>query len=193
MKVGETKQVVTGCDRVAAPAALLADTGPALEAWYADPLSRAEARRLQEAARCQRRERLCRGKSCFRLELLELVCHCWLDRDAALKYGQLAALPLDDAGRALLELVYGQLLISRKLQAARPHLERGFALAARHLASPDYFVLLGRHERLDRLPLGNTAARPAPLQALLNEAGVIAQLTERQRTLHAQTHCDTVG
>ncbi len=187
------KQTVRDLDGGTAPAALLDDVEPALAAWYADPLSPYQARLLDETARHRRQTGLCRGESCFRLELLSLVCHYWLESGAELKYLQLASLPLDDAGRALLELVYGQLLISRKLQAARPHLERGFALAARHLASPDYFVLLRRHERLDRLPLGNTAARPAPLQALLNEAGVIAQLAGRQRNLHAQTHCDTVG
>ncbi len=173
--------------------ALLGAAQPALAIWYADPLPPPKARLLQEMARRERQACLCRGEPCFRLELLQLVCRYWLDAGAGQTYRQLVSLPRDAAGQALLELVYGQLLISRRLNPARWHLERGFALAARVLGSADYFTLVRRHERLGWLPLGDTPAAPATLQALLNEAGVIAQLAESQRTLHAQTHCDTVG
>jgi hypothetical protein len=189
----KAKQAVRDFDTGIVPAALVDDADPALAAWYADPLSPYQARLLDELARRRRQAGLCRGESCFRLELLSLVCHYWLASGAELKYRQLATLPLDDAGRALLELVYGQLLISRKLQAARRHLERGFALAAGQLASADYFVLVRRHEQLGWLALGERAAPPASLQALLTEAAVIAQLAQGQRPLPLRAHHDTVG
>jgi hypothetical protein len=188
-----TRRAVAAIDRRTPLAALLLDAEPALAAWYAEPLAPRPARMLLEMARRKRQACLCRGESCFRLEVLQLVCHYWLNSNAELQYRQLASLATDDAGRSLLELVYGQLLISSKLQAARRHLDRGFSLAASRLDPADYFALLRRHERLGWLHLMESPARPAPLQALLNEAAVIAQLAGGRRRTPARMHYDTVG
>jgi hypothetical protein len=193
MLVTRAKQAVTDFGISGPLAALLGEAQPALAAWYADPLPHQQARMLLEMARCKRQACLCRGESCFRLEVLQLVCRYWLDSNAELEYRQLASLAMEEAEQALLELVYGQLLISRKLQAAHRHLERGFSLAAQRLDSADYFALVRRHERLGWLHLTQIPARPVPLQPLLNEAAVIARLTESQRATHARTHYDTVG
>ncbi len=193
MQGAKAKQTVTDFDSIGPLAALLNGARTALAAWYADPLPLREARLLHEMARRKRQACLRRGESCFRLELLQLVCRYWLEANAGVAYRQLASLARDDAEHALLELVYGQLLISRKLQTARRHLERGFSLAAQRLDSADYFALVRRHEQLDWLHLTQLPARPLPLQTLLNEAAVIARLAGGQRSTHVRTHNDTVG
>lgn len=193
MPVNMTKQAVTHGTLGEPLVALLGDAEAALAAWYADPLPRGTARLLHEMARRERQARLCRGESCFHLELLQLVCCYWLDSGAGLAYRQLVSLAHDAAGQALLELVYGQLLISRKLHAAHSHLEHGFALAAQGLESVDYITLVRRHEQLAWLPLGDAPATPAPLAVLLREAAVIARLTGGRRIPPVHAHHDTVG
>jgi hypothetical protein len=189
-----SKQTVTDFTSGSPLAALLDGKGLELAAWYADPLPLGEARLLHEMAGRMRPACLRRGESCFRLEVLQLVCRYWLEMDdAGLVYRQLASLARCDAEHALLELVYGQLLISRKLPAARRHLECGFSLGARWLNSADYFALVRRHEQLGWLPLMETPARPAPLRILLNEAAVIAQLAGSHRSTSVRSHYDTVG
>jgi hypothetical protein len=93
----------------------------------------------------------------------------------------------------LLELVYGQLLISRKLQPATIHLEQGFMRAACYLDSGDYLRLLRRHELLGYLVLTDTPADPQPLDALLSEAAVIRRLRENTGRRNENDHHDTVG
>jgi hypothetical protein len=189
----KAKQTVTDFAGRGPWAMLLDGTGLELAAWYADPLPLREVRMLHELAVRMRQACLRRGESCFRLEVLQLVCRYWLEMNAGLAYRQLASLARCDAEHALLELVYGQLLISRKLQAASWHLEYGFSLGARRLDSADYFTLVRRHERLGWLQLTETPAQPAPLQTLLNEAAVIAQLSGSHRSAPVRAHYDTVG
>ena len=193
MLENKAKQTVANTASGSPLAALLVGGGLELVAWYADPPPRRTARMLHALAGRRRQTRLRRGESCFQLEILRLVCRYWLETDAQLAYRQLAALDRCEAEYALLELVYGQLLISRKLQVARQHLECGFALGARILDSADYFVLLKRHEQLGWLSLGETPAPPAPLQTLLNEAMVIAQLAGNHHSRPVRAHYDTVG
>ncbi len=112
---------------------LLKSTRPSLACWYADPRDAQAAQALLEVTQRRLQIRRCRGGRCFPLHVLRLICHYWLDRDCTLEYEQLSILYGDDRDLALLELVYGQLLISRKCLPALQHLERGFSLAARHL------------------------------------------------------------
>ena len=79
-------------------------------------------------------------------------------------------------GAALVELIYGQLLMSRRLRGARLHLDRGFLRAGRLLTTDDYFILLKRHQQLSRLPLTQTPLPPADLPSLLTTAAVIARM-----------------
>jgi hypothetical protein len=176
------------------PAAdLLRPQRPSLAAWYAGPLAAGELARLQLAAETGLQSRLCTGASCFRPQLLQLVCRFLAGTVVEPGYRQLSATVHDARDTALLELVYGQLLISRKLQPAARHLRQGFMRAARYLDSGDYLRLLRRHELLGCLVLTGAPADPQPLGALLSEAAVIRRLRGNTGRCSASAHLDTVG
>jgi hypothetical protein len=174
-------------------AGLLKPAWPSLAGWYADPIAVPDARALLDIAQRRLRSRLCRGGRCFPLQVLGMICHHWLHPVSALDYRQLSTLACDDSERALVELVYGQLLVSGKRLPARQHLARGFSLAASHLETADYFLLVRRHELLDFLPLSMTSAAPQDLRSLLKEAAVIRRLQEGERRAYKNPHCDTLG
>jgi hypothetical protein len=176
------------------PAAdLLRPQRPSLAAWYAGPLAAGKLARLQLAAATGLQSRLCKGGSSFRPQLLQLVCCSLAGTDIEPGYRQLRATLHAARDTALLELVYGQLLISRKLRPAITYLERGFMRAARYLDSSDYLRLLRRHELLDCLVLTGKPADPQPLDALLSEAAVIRRLREHTVRRNGNAHHDTVG
>jgi hypothetical protein len=176
------------------PAAdLLRPQRPSLAAWYAGPLTAGALSRLQRAAEAGLRAWLCRGSSSFRPQLLQLVCQYLAGTDIQAGYRQLLASSHDARDTALLELVYGQLLISRKLQPATVHLERGFVQAARYLDSADYFRLVRRHELLGYLVLREDPAPAHPLETLLSEAAVIKRLCAHTGRRNGNAHHDTVG
>jgi hypothetical protein len=172
---------------------LLKSAESSLTGWYADPIAIAEARALLDRIQRRLRSRLCGGGRCFSLHVLRMICHHWLQSDSALDYQQLSALACDDSERALVELVYGQLLISGKRQPARQHLGRGFSLAARHLDTVDYLLLLRRHDLLEYLPLSESPVVAQDLQSLLKEAAVISRLRGNERRVHKSSHRDTLG
>lgn len=174
--------------------ALLGGRPVSLADWYGDPLSSAGAGALLREAERALHTRLRRGGSCFPLHLLQLICRHWLGADAGLYYRQLAATIADSRETALLELSYGQLLISRRLRRAMAHLEKGFGLAVHQLGAAEYFRVVRRHEALGCLRLGDAPYPPQPLDSLLVEAAVIRCLRGKtlHRTDHAQ-HRDTLG
>jgi hypothetical protein len=176
------------------PAAhLLGEYAPSLAGWYGDPLAPGDAAALLQVAERALQFRLSRGGARFPVHLLQLICRYWLGADGGLHYRHLAVTTADATDGALLELAYGQLLISRKLRAATAHLEQGFARAARQLASADYFTLVRRHEALGNLVLGEAPCPPQPLQALLAEAAVTRRLRGPERYPYANGHRDTLG
>jgi hypothetical protein len=176
------------------PAAdLLKPALPSLTGWYADPIAVPAAQTLLDRAQRRLQSRLCRGGRCFPLHVLRMICHHWLQSCSALDYRQLSALACDDSERALVELVYGQLLMSGKQLHARQHLARGFSLAARQLDTADYFLLLRQHELLEYLPLSETPALTHDLQSLLKQAAVIRRLQGDKRRDHKSQHCDTLA
>ena len=172
---------------------LLKPERPSLIHWYGDPMAAPAARDLLESAERRLRARLCRGGHCFPLNVLRMVCHHWLQSGRELDYRQLSVLAADDRERALMELVYGQLLISCKCVPARQHLALGFSLAARLLDTADYFLLLKRHELLDYLPLSETPAVANGLDALLKQAAVIRRLQAGDHRAVSGMHRDTLG
>jgi hypothetical protein len=178
---------------VGAAGDLLKPARPALSDWYGDPIDAAFAKALLERTERRLRSRLCHGGRCFPLHVLRMICRHWLQSDNTLEYRQLFALACDDGERALVELVYGQLLSSGMRLSARDHLARGFALAARLLDAADYFVLLRRHELLEYLPLSETPAVAQDLESLLRQAGVIRRLRIGERRHPGNLHHDTLG
>ena len=94
----------------------------------------------------------------------------------------------------MLEMVYGQLLLSRRQWPALQHLDRGFSLAAGYLEATDYFLLVRRHDLLRHIPLADAPVVPHGLQALLAEAAVIRQLQGTAgRHPCSVSHHDTLG
>ena len=124
---------------------------------------------------------------------MQLACRFLAGTDIEPGYQQLVATSRATRDTALLELVVGQLLISRKLQPATVHLKQGFIQAARYLNAPDYFRLVRRHELLGYLVLRENPAAPQPLDALLSEAAVIKRLRKHDGWHNENSHHDTVG
>ena len=193
MLLYQLKQTVIEPEQGSAAAGLLHRPRSRLSAWYANPLSRDKAARLQVAAQREMQLRLCAGSRCFQLHVLQFICQFSDQGSVVLEYEKLQAVAQDSFERALLELVYGQLLVCRKRVGAHRHLAGGFALAAGHLASADYFKLLRQHELLTYLPLSETPSVPQELESLLEEAAVIRQLRAAECSPYGQAHLDTVG
>ena len=151
--------------------------------WYAEPLDHETARRLLERSHGHRLTTRLRALTA-RFHLGESV-----EGDYRLLTAELHARP---HAAALLELIYGQLLISRKLRAGKDHLKRGERLATRLFTSGDYFRVVERHELLAELALGDTPSPALPLNSLLTEARVIRRLRGPRRPVPVSDHSDTM-
>jgi hypothetical protein len=162
--------------------------------WYATPLTTAEAGAWLSATQQAIQLRLRGGASCFTLQVLLQICHFWLDELHGTACRTMPQPAASARHAALPDLVYGQLLASRKLRPAGVYLSRGFRQAAHFLEPADYFRVLGEHELLAGLPLSDRPAAPLDLPALLNEAAVIRRLqgTDRRLTTWPR-HMDTLG
>jgi hypothetical protein len=164
-----------------------------LAAWYASPLTEIQAAALQTQARQLQQRTLTSGVSALAPRLADMIAGFWLGRVVAHDHRSLIATsPTTDL--AAVELVYGQLLMSRKLASAMWHLDRGFELASATLAPAAYFLLLRRHEQLRNLVLTSAGALPQTLPELLQEARIIQSLQSaggRQRN-RRHPHEDTL-
>lgn len=172
---------------------LLALQEPDLSLWYGDPVGRQAAEALAGSACRQLRVRLCEGGPRFQLHVLLLACDFHLGGNIGPGYEQLAATTRSARERALLELVYGQLLVGSKCLHGLQHLGKGFSLAAGYLDTPGYFRLVRRHELLACLPASASPRAPLDLESLLTEARVIRRLQAGAGRSHPDTHHDTVG
>ncbi|NOR41039.1 MAG: hypothetical protein GQ537_07515 [Gammaproteobacteria bacterium] len=193
MSMYQLKQSVTEPRHGCVAAGLLRHESPLLSAWYANPLSPDTVAGLQAALQRELQARLCSGMPCFQCHVLQLVCHFQDQVDVSLEFEKLRAAASDMFERALLELVYGQLLMSCKQTGARQHLADGFTLAAGELASIDYFRLVKQHELLAYLPLSDMPSLPQDLESLLAESGVIKQLRDSDCKQYRLPHLDTIG
>jgi hypothetical protein len=187
------KRAVGGVHEARAASLLSGRRPPSLAGWYGDILTREQATGLQAAAQRVLQHRLCEGRPGFRPRLLQLICGFWLEAEVDLAYGSLAATAGNEYDRALLELVFGQLLISRKCRRALPHLQAGFRLAAGHLVPADYFRLVRRHELLVYIGLRDSPAPAQRLETLLAEAAVIERLRARDGRHYEHMPHDIVG
>ena len=190
----QLKQSVTDVGQGFAAAGLQYGRRPLLSAWYGQPLSRDTAAKLHVVAQRELQVRLREGAPCFQIHVLQLVCHFRYQVGSVQEYEKMQMVATDVFELALLELVYGQLLISCKQAGAHQHLADGFALAVDYLASDEYFQLLRQHELLGCLPLSETPSLPQDLASLLTEAAVIKQLEEGGGMQCCRsTHLDTIG
>lgn len=147
--------------------------------WYAEPLSADEARQCFAEASRRLEQRLRHGGRtlCCRLHLM--MARFWQGEDISEEYRNLQRLAAGRAhSRALLELIYGQLLLSRQLTGALEHLDYGFNLARNLFTAGDYFTVMNRHRLLRQLPLSDTPAEAKPLESLLTSARVIERMRQ---------------
>jgi hypothetical protein len=142
---------------------------PPLGNWYADPITNSAADNLQRRARQALQHGYAHGEDCFAARLQDIAASFWLGRSIEADYRSLAATSTDEHQHALIDLVFGQLLISRKLAGALHYLDSGFSRAAN-------FRVLKRHELLRHLVLGRQPAAAQDLTSLLGEARIIARL-----------------
>lgn len=151
--------------------------------WHGDPLAsqQATALRAQALQRYQDTASHRRQRRCHSCTLQLLIAHYWLEGAADDEYEQLKQRLRNTAhGRALLELIYGQLLMSARREPAMTHLQRGFELASKLFTPADYLQVLKRHQQLALLPLTAQGLPAATLQELLTTAGVIERLQRGQ-------------
>ncbi|MDH3979477.1 MAG: hypothetical protein OEU91_03080 [Gammaproteobacteria bacterium] len=186
------KQINQFVSTVFVDSLLGSDPAP-LSGWYAVPMALEQADRLCQAAQQAIQARLRAGASCFQQRLLALICCDVSPAVTRSRYNELVQTATNTRERALLELVYGQWLASRKLMPAMRHLEDGFRMASPLLASEDYFRLLRRHERLACLVFTAQASSAQDLPELLTEAAVTECLQGRVRRSTARNHQDTLG
>lgn len=171
-------------------------TPRSLGIWYADPLSHEQARRLLALSEERERRQKRRSGSTLVCKLRHMVAQYWLDRDISDVYLMLKPTAARSAhGRALLELVYGQLLLSRRQAEGMNHLEQGFRLATRLFAAEDYLQVMNRHRLLHHLPLSDTPAEAEPLEVLLTSARVIERMKQcdNRRSAYQHDPKDTYG
>ena len=168
---------------------------PPLGDWYADPITISAAGNLQRRARQALQHGYAHGEDCFAARLQEIAASFWLARSIEANYQSLAATSTDEHQHALIDLVFGQLLISRKLAGSLRYLDAGFSRAANLLKPADYFRVLKRHELLRHLVLGRQPAAAQDLASLLDEARIIARLSGISATSGPCQHSpdDTVG
>ncbi|HEY0635043.1 MAG TPA: hypothetical protein VGE00_06665 [Gammaproteobacteria bacterium] len=152
--------------------------------WYADPLTQEEASALLAAAETRRSEQLRQGRSCHVCRLQQMIAHYWLGREIDEEFHAFRhRLRKTAHGRILVELIYGQLLMSQRRPGAMQALNNAFH-SARNLLSPsDYFVLFKRHNLLDKLPLGTEGQNGLSLEELLTTAAVIERMTKARQTV----------
>lgn len=173
--------------------ALLDDGLAALVDWYATPVPHRQAEALLVAAQEAVQQRLRSGACGFQAQLLAMICHWWLRPEVEAAYEELLQTASSPHQHALLHLVYGQLLASRKLESAKKQLTSGFRRAAGLLTSAEYFRLLRRHEVLGMLVCGKNPSPAQDLPALLAEAAVIERLQRGNRPGYSSGHHDTLG
>lgn len=165
-----------------------------LASWLATPVSREQATTGLDKVQQRLISRTGSGENQFPVRLAELILRYWAGQVVEAAHENLFALLPDGKERAMLELAVGQLLMARRTASAWKHLDRGFVLAT-HLFEPEaYFVVLRRHELLRHLPLSARPLRAATLEALLDEAQVIARLKGRGRRMSQSgpEHQDTL-
>ncbi len=153
-----------------------------LSDWHAQPMTADEALRLQQRARAEQAAALRRHGRCADCDIVMMIADFWLGKDIGRTLQTLLATADSPRSTALLHLVYGQLLISRKLSGAMAALQQGLRLAADLLSATEYLQLVRRHQLLSCLPLQQTPSPAAGLAQLLTEARVIQKLKSGHST-----------
>lgn len=146
--------------------------------WFVDPLSHAEAQRVRLQARSVLQGAYASGNDAFPGQVQDLIASFWLDGPNDQSYSVLSRVA-EGWQLALLTLVYGQLLATRRLSPAMAYLDAGFAAAVDFMAPRDYFRVMKRHDLLRALSWYAEPRVACSLEDLLREALIIEQLRGR--------------
>jgi hypothetical protein len=148
-----------------------------LQNWYATPLATAQASHMRQQSEHYIQTNM--GGRMLRLPHIALMCaRFWLEDFHQHDFELLGhSLTQPRRVRALLWLVYGQLLIATKQSSAFGYLETGLKLADGLMKPQDYFEVYNRHQALRSLRLSPQRAAGQTLESLLTEAAVIDKLT----------------
>ncbi len=152
-----------------------------LHEWYANPLDHRQAQELLQQANDRMQSACLGGSETFYCHVQEMIARFWLDQNIDINFQALHHTTSEPALLALLEIVYGQLLASRKLTGAIDHLATGFSASSDLLPANEYFKLSKQLELLNYLPYSDTPAPAQDVDGLLTEAGVIKRLQEGRR------------
>ncbi|MDH5436173.1 MAG: hypothetical protein OEX83_05370 [Gammaproteobacteria bacterium] len=166
-----------------------------LDLWYGEPLTKYQAEQLLQFSLEKRKQALFKGLDCFHYQVKEIIAHFFLNQNINIEYKTLVHSTQNEQQIALIELVFGQLLMCRKLNPALDHLKKGFSIAQKHISSADYFGIAKRHELLERLKLGKEPSEPKTLASLLVEGSVIKQLETSSglKNRYSKNPHDTLG
>lgn len=162
--------------------------------WYGNPMEPNRAAKLLDMAQERKQEYLRRGHASVCCGLQIMIAKFWLGQPIEEDRRSLQVVTANTAhGRALLALIYGQLLMSRRLSGAMDHLEKGFSTGRLLFKPDDYFLVFNRHRVLAQLPLSEKPFPAEPLDSLLTSARVIQQLRESggERPRFSSEHKDT--
>lgn len=163
------------------PLQMPVDNDHSLSDWYAQPLTVQEAAERLASIRAQRKQ----NSSASSLRIEEIIARFWLGRDIKGDVDNYLADCEIESNEALITLVYGQLLMSRKCKGAMDYLHAGLRMASRHFQDAAYLEVMRRHELLNFIVLSNQPSRALTLQELLREAAVIKKLKGKK-----DYHCD---
>jgi len=173
--------------------ALIPPLPQALGGWYAQPLDAVAAQRLGEQGRQRAQQAYRQRRSALVGDVEQLIAAFALGQAVNAELSSLLRSPLTPGERAMLLLIHGQLLISRRCSGAMGWLQQGFE-AGRDLFLPaDFFAVMRRHELLAELPLYEQPRDAVGLDVLLQEAAVIRRLRGPRRSPAVRDGADTVG
>ena len=162
--------------------------------WHADPLSQTQANQLLEQITSEHRQAVLSNRNLFYINLAEVVVRFSTKGGLTHELELLLKTEKDAKHYALLSLVYGQLLMSRKISGALSQLQTGLQLTSPYLTNAGYFRILKRHTILSYLPLHKQPFPPATLVQLVNEARVIRKLNPQKIHGHPKIiHSDTLS
>ncbi|MCB1737197.1 MAG: hypothetical protein KDI42_03635 [Gammaproteobacteria bacterium] len=108
--------------------------------------------------------------------LARLVARYWAGLRCDVLLDELQRNACNAQQTALIDLVWGQLLMARRLEGAMAWLNRGFNTAAPFLSARDYLRVLKRHQTLNWLILDPKPSPPLTLPDLIRLADVTRRL-----------------
>ena len=171
-------------------------TPRSLGLWYADPLSPERAAELLALSEERENRKKRQGGNPLLSRIQRMLANFWLGGDIHDSYQMLKPSAARSAhGKALLELIYGQLLLSRRIAAGLPHLDKGFRLATPLFSAGDYLEVMNRHRLLRQLPLTDEAGMAESLEMMLTASRVIERMRQSGNSRPAYRHDpkDTYG